>query len=187
MKKTNQLLFKPHYWKSAYTDARRSFQKTSLYKTCKKYPEATLYGVVSILGVIFLLTAKVFASAPILQEAGVNIPIVRRLEPIKKRFKVVEVVYAKEEAKTVATPVNIPDGCVPDNKYASFIYMKESGCDPSAVNPSGCRGLGQACPGDKLPCTADFACQHAWFTQYANDRYGGWEQAYNAWQNQGWW
>jgi hypothetical protein len=74
-----------------------------------------------------------------------------------------------------------------DNSYAQFIYQHESGCNLNAVNAGGCRGIGQACPGSKLPCGADYACQNAFFTQYANDRYGGWSGAYSAWIAQGWW
>lgn len=70
---------------------------------------------------------------------------------------------------------------------AREIYMHESGCNPSAVNGAGCRGIGQACPGSKLPCGADFACQHAWFTAYAYAVYGSWENAWAAWQRKGWW
>jgi hypothetical protein len=67
------------------------------------------------------------------------------------------------------------------------IYMKESGNNPLAVNSIGCRGIGQACPGTKLPCGADYACQDAWFTNYAIARYGSWDNAWVKWQQQGWW
>lgn len=68
------------------------------------------------------------------------------------------------------------------------IYMKESGNNPAAVNSIGCRGLGQACPGDKLPCSStDYACQDAWFTNYAMQRYGSWENAWSFWQQHNWW
>lgn len=80
-----------------------------------------------------------------------------------------------------------------DNQYAAYIYGQESGgrvtgnCDPSAVNEGGCRGIGQACPGGKLPCGADYACQNAWFTQYAMSTYGSWASAYNFHKAKGWW
>lgn len=68
------------------------------------------------------------------------------------------------------------------------IYLKESSNNPAAVNSIGCRGLGQACPGSKLPCSdTDYACQDAWFTNYAIQRYGGWDQAWNFWQQHHWW
>ena len=75
-----------------------------------------------------------------------------------------------------------------DNFYANYIYTRESGCRTDAVNPGGCRGIGQACPGSKLPCTNyDYACQNAFFTGYAMDRYGSWEAAYNFWLKNHWW
>lgn len=67
------------------------------------------------------------------------------------------------------------------------IYMHESGNNPLAVNSIGCRGIGQACPGTKLPCGGDYACQDAWFTNYAITRYGSWENAWAKWQIQRWW
>lgn len=86
----------------------------------------------------------------------------------------------------------VMSGCG-DNEYAAYIYGMESGgrvpgrCNPSAVNPGGCRGIGQACPGSKLPCGADYACQNAYFTNYAMQRYGSWQAAYNFWLANHWW
>lgn len=75
-----------------------------------------------------------------------------------------------------------------DNPYKQYIYQHESGCRTDAVNSIGCRGIGQACPGSKLPCSnSDFACQDAWFSNYAITRYGSWEGAYYAWLRQHWW
>jgi LysM repeat protein len=76
-----------------------------------------------------------------------------------------------------------------DNSYAHFIYSHESGCRTTAMNAKGCYGIGQACPGSKIAhCGADYACQNAYFTSYANSKYGGWAEAYNTWiSNGGWW
>lgn len=75
-----------------------------------------------------------------------------------------------------------------DNMYKQYIYSHESGCNTASVNSIGCAGIGQACPGSKLPCSlSDFACQDAYFTNYAISTYGSWEQAYNAWLRKGWW
>ena len=75
-----------------------------------------------------------------------------------------------------------------DNVYKQYIYQKESGCRTNAINSIGCRGIGQACPGSKLPCSnSDFACQDAWFSNYAIQRYGSWEKAYNFWLRNHWW
>ncbi len=73
------------------------------------------------------------------------------------------------------------------NFYKDYIYQHESGNRTTAVNSIGCRGLGQACPGTKLPCGDDYACQDAWFTNYAMQRYGSWQNAYNFWVANRWW
>lgn len=90
----------------------------------------------------------------------------------------------------VASARSIPDGwgCGGVNLYAAYIYYRESGCNPGALNGAGCAGIGQACPGSKLPCSlTDFACQDAYFTDYALARYGSWEAAYYFWIGHGWW
>jgi hypothetical protein len=76
-----------------------------------------------------------------------------------------------------------------DNVYKQYIYQKESGCRTNAINSSsGACGIGQALPCSKLPCTlSDFACQDAWFSNYAIQRYGSWEAAYNWWIRNHWW
>lgn len=77
---------------------------------------------------------------------------------------------------------------LPANQAKAFIYQKESGNNPAAINSIGCRGLGQACPGSKLPCSdSDYACQDAWFTNYMLQRYGSWEKAYQFWIANNWW
>lgn len=103
--------------------------------------------------------------------------------------------YAAELPATPPTPVyvapvapvsSVVAGCG-DNEYAQYIYSHESGCNLNAVNSIGCRGIGQACPGGKLPCGADYACQNAFFTNYAVTRYGSWAGAYDFWVNNHWW
>lgn len=73
------------------------------------------------------------------------------------------------------------------NADKDFIYMHESGNRTTAVNSIGCRGLGQACPGTKLPCGDDYACQDAWFTKYMQQRYGSWSNARAFWERNHWW
>jgi hypothetical protein len=70
---------------------------------------------------------------------------------------------------------------------AREIYMHESGCRVDARNAGGCYGIGQACPGSKLPCGPDFACQHSWFTGYMLGRYGSWEAAASFRRANNWW
>jgi hypothetical protein len=86
-----------------------------------------------------------------------------------------------------STKANATAGCNTGNQFKDYIYSHESGCRPEAVNSIGCRGIGQACPGSKLPCGADFACQDAYFTNYAMTRYGSWEAAYRFWVANRWW
>jgi hypothetical protein len=75
--------------------------------------------------------------------------------------------------------------CNNQSDAKAFLYCHESGNNPAAVNPGGCRGLGQACPGSKLPCSsADYNCQDVWFTNYMSGRYGTWEAAKSFWQAQ---
>ena len=92
-------------------------------------------------------------------------------------------------AKIVSPKVyaaEIVNGCG-DNQYASFIYMKESGCNLNSTNSQGCYGIGQDCNGIvRSKCGADYACQNAYFTSYVTARYGGWQGAYNFWLANHW-
>lgn len=69
--------------------------------------------------------------------------------------------------------------------YMAQIYMHESNCSTTAINSIGCRGIGQRC--GNLPCGDDFACQDAWFRQYAMSRYGSFAAAWSFWQQNHWW
>ena len=74
------------------------------------------------------------------------------------------------------------------NAAKAFIYAHESGNNPNATNPNGCYGLGQDCNGRvRALCGADYACQDAFFTNYAMSRYGSWENALAFWQAHHWW
>jgi len=103
----------------------------------------------------------------------------------KKASEARKVRVVQAVAQTAPSPV--VSGCG-DNSYAAYIYSKESGCRTTARNASGCYGIGQACPGSKVAhCGADYACQNAWFTDYAMRRYGSWANAYNFHKANGWW
>lgn len=120
------------------------------------------------------------------------------------RQKIAEKKAAEERARAQAAQVRIAStpaisggglrsGCG-DNQYAAYIYGKESGgavpgmCNTTATNAGGCFGIGQACPGSKVAhCGADYACQNAWFTNYAIGRYGSWAAAYNFHKANNWW
>lgn len=101
-------------------------------------------------------------------------------EAVQKTLEAQAVQTTPEPIKVFTQP--------PDMSSAKmFIYMHESGNNPSSVNASGCRGLGQACPGSKLPCGDDYTCQDAYFTNYMLGRYGSWENARAFWLANSWW
>lgn len=98
---------------------------------------------------------------------------------------------AKEEMKPIVTtpppkPVVAPVATSDDK---AFIYQKESGNRPDAINASsGACGLGQALPCSKMGCSlSDYACQDAWFTNYMLNRYGSWANARAFWESHRWW
>ena len=71
-----------------------------------------------------------------------------------------------------------------DNAYT--IIMRESGCNPNAVNKSsGACGIPQALPCSKLG-TSDPVEQIKWMQNYVNNRYGGWAGAVSFWNQHHW-
>lgn len=145
---------------------------------------------------VFLLLANLttitrWTGSVIITDQIVSIPEINmtHLEPILAS----EVPQMDNLPRHVEKPPELPKQAsaanseLSSNEYKAFIYQKESGNNPAAVNSRGCRGLGQACPGSKLPCGNDYACQDAWFTNYAMTRYGSWEAAYNYWVKNHWW
>ncbi len=118
-----------------------------------------------------------------------NAPIVSpvRSEKVELSTQTEKVAYIApeqptEQITTTPTTENV------DPKL--FIYFHESGNDPTRWNGSGCLGLGQACPASKLLAVCpnmDYACEDAWFTEYAVNRYGSWQGAYNFWLQNNWW
>ena len=98
-----------------------------------------------------------------------------------------------EPPKPVEKPKPAPKPVIVDQVGAkAFIYEKESGNNPLAVNKrSGACGLGQ-----RLPCSAlqaecpdmtDYECQDRHFTRYMQSRYGSWENARAFWLANKWW
>lgn len=136
------------------------------------------------------------APKPITNPLLVPVPQIKPLEPTALA-EVPEVVYVPPTPVYVAPVSGVVANCG-DNFYANFIYMHESGCNLNAVNSIGCAGIGQACPASKTGCVVfdsagnivnygSYACQNAWFTQYANSAYGGWAGAYAFWVAHSWW
>ena len=99
---------------------------------------------------------------------------------------------AAQAQKAVVAAVETPKAYASNCGDAkSCIYQKESGNNPSSINrSSGACGLGQAWPCSKLRLSCsltDYECQDAFFTKYAVDRYGSWDNAWSFWQLHNWW
>ena len=77
---------------------------------------------------------------------------------------------------------------MPEDQAKAFIYQKESGNNPAAVNKSsGACGLGQSLPCSKMASVCpnwqtDYECQDRWFTGYMQSRYGSWSKAVSFWK-----
>lgn len=72
--------------------------------------------------------------------------------------------------------------------YADFMVSRESGWNPNSVNKSsGACGLAQALPCSKVPGDPMNPVNSLnWMNSYVNGRYGGWQGAYNFWQEKHW-
>lgn len=129
------------------------------------------------------LTNEVETSRKVIQEVIVEQPVKR---VVARGRKAPVVAGNKAEIMSAA-------GISQNEFYAAdYIISHESGWRVNAVNPSGCAGLGQACPGSKLAAAcpnwqSDPVCQMRFFNGYAVGRYGSWSNAFNAWQRQRWW
>lgn len=132
-------------------------------------------------------------------QKGSNAETQKKLEETQKQLQEVQKqLEAKRNAATAyaaelpvqpayTPPAPSVTGCGSDTMMAK-IYQLESGCRTGAYNEIGCRGLGQACPGSKLPCSdSDWNCQDAWFRNYAVERYGSIYNAYIFRINHNWW
>jgi LysM repeat protein len=111
--------------------------------------------------------------------------VIAQAAPVTTPKAVVATHKTQTAAKTTAA-TSYP--AVAGNAAKAFIYAHESGNNPNATNAKGCYGLGQDCNGVvRAKCGADYACQDAYFTAYANSRYGGWGGALAFWQSHHWW
>jgi LysM repeat protein len=100
---------------------------------------------------------------------------------------VAEVVVPEPAPAPAPAPQPVAVSGCGDNDSANYIYRHESGCNTSAMNAGGCYGIGQDCNGIvSARCGADYACQNEYFTNYVNNRYGGWDGAYAFWLNNSW-
>jgi len=72
---------------------------------------------------------------------------------------------------------------IPSTEATNKLILKESGCNPRAVNPSsGACGIAQEYPCGKSGCQlGDAVCHLKWMNQYISGRYGSWENAMSMW------
>ena len=94
---------------------------------------------------------------------------------------------------SIMRQAGIPEGQL---YYADFIINRESTWRVNARSGNGCIGLGQNCPdgsGNYWLVQAcpnwenDPVCQLGRFNTYAQERYGGWDNAFDFWQRNRWW
>lgn len=81
------------------------------------------------------------------------------------------------------TQAGIPQS---DWMYVDYIVTHESTWNYKAINPIGATGLCQSLPGSKMATiAADYltnpVTQLKWCHKYAQERYGGWANAYSFW------
>jgi hypothetical protein len=108
--------------------------------------------------------------------------------------KVVQSIVPTAQAATGShTELMAAAGISPsDYQYVEAIVQKESGWRHLVVNSIGATGLCQSLPGSKMASAgADYltnpVTQLRWCSSYAQSRYGGWANAWSAWQSKHWW
>jgi len=111
--------------------------------------------------------------------------------------------------KEIVTPVSTPSQSysLPTDEAKAFIYQHESGNCPTKwqgehgacpayhgvpTDPNVGYGLCQSTPASKMAVMGEgwetsYELQDQWCTNYANNRYGGWANAYTTWLRQRWW
>ena len=106
-----------------------------------------------------------------------------------------------KSAPVAPQPVKVSGTCeqwmaqagITDIANASFIFHKESGCNPNAVNVgSKAHGVCQALPGNKMATAgsdwySNPVTQMRWCQSYAIGRYGSWANAVAFWKANRWW
>lgn len=108
--------------------------------------------------------------------------------------KVVQSIVPTAQAATGShTELMAAAGISPsDYQYVEAIVTRESGWRHWIVNSIGATGLCQSLPGSKMASAgADYltnpVTQLRWCSSYAQSRYGGWANAWSAWQSKHWW
>ena len=130
------------------------------------------------------------------------------IEPLQATIEPVAIIVPETAQPTVSEPVQAPEQRpVLENDAKSYIYQHESGNCPTKwqgeggvcpayhgvpTDPNVGYGLCQSTPASKMSVMGDgwetsYELQDQWCTQYANNRYGGWQEAYSVWLRQRWW
>lgn len=122
----------------------------------------------------------------------------------EQKAKLAQIAEASKKASAAAPapqPVKVSGTCeqwmaqagITDIANASFIFHKESGCNPNAVNASSkAHGVCQALPGNKMATVgsdwySNPVTQMRWCQSYAIGRYGSWANAVAFWKANRWW
>lgn len=120
----------------------------------------------------------------------------------EQKAKLTQIAEASQKASAAAPqPVKVSGTCeqwmaqagITDIANASFIFHKESGCNPNAVNASSkAHGVCQALPGNKMATVgsdwySNPVTQMRWCQSYAIGRYGSWAKAVAFWKANNWW
>lgn len=120
----------------------------------------------------------------------------------EQKAKLTQIAEASQKASAAAPqPVKVSGTCeqwmaqagITDIANASFIFHKESGCNPNVVNASSkAHGVCQALPGNKMATAgsdwySNPVTQMRWCQSYAIGRYGSWANAVAFWKANRWW
>jgi len=118
-----------------------------------------------------------------------------RLEALRQAEAQKQAQVPQPAQKATLAPSIMPTGSckdwiiqagVSDVENAYYLIMKESGCNPNAVNKSsGACGIPQALPCSKLG-TSDPVAQIRWMQSYCISRYGSWAGAVAHSKSVGW-
>jgi len=164
--------------------------------------------IITCLGVILIGLNTKELNPPVPEQ-----PTTAVVEPLQATIEPVALPTPEPVQPIAVEPVQAPEQrLVLDNDAKAFIYQHESGNCPTKwqgehgacpayhgtpdPNVAGSQNIGyglcQATPGWKMAVMGpgwetSWELQDQWCTNYANSRYGGWQNAYYSWLSQHWW